>query len=211
MCKQSKTRNSFTTSHWRAGVQPSSGKQDSIVFNSYLGRQMHELWMSPLLSSSHSFYCWACSPILWNIPLGGWSQLSQPRPLPTSHAHPAHLLAGWCEQQKEPWHPVSTAQQQRQHPCVINIVFSTNPKHCPILATLKKFNSITAKTSTYAYENLRETPASPRDPQPEGHCMVACPKLYPFYWSLDVVKKREAECTWMEGTRGAGLDSSSAV
>ena len=45
--KQSKTRNSFTTSHRQAGVQPSPGKQGSITPNAYLGRQMPSLRTSP--------------------------------------------------------------------------------------------------------------------------------------------------------------------
>ena len=47
MRKQSKTRNSFTASHGQAGVQPSPGKQGSIMCNSYLGRQVPSLQMSP--------------------------------------------------------------------------------------------------------------------------------------------------------------------
>ncbi|NXT35627.1 DHX29 helicase, partial [Pelecanoides urinatrix] len=45
--KQSKTRNSFTTSHRQAGVQLSLRKQGSITRTSYLGRQTPSLRMSP--------------------------------------------------------------------------------------------------------------------------------------------------------------------
>ena len=61
---------------------------------------------------------------------------------------PACLLVGWGERQKRPGLWVSTAQQQQEHPCVIDIVFSTNPKYSPIPATLKKINSVPAKSST---------------------------------------------------------------
>ena len=47
----SKARNSFPTSHGQAGVQPSSGKQGSIMHNSYLGRQTPSL-----RTSSSSFF-----------------------------------------------------------------------------------------------------------------------------------------------------------
>jgi len=61
---------------------------------------------------------------------------------------PTYLQVGWCEKQKRPWLCVSTAHQQQKHPCVINTVFSTNPEHGPILATMKTINSIPAKAST---------------------------------------------------------------
>jgi len=57
------------------------------------------------------------------------------------------LTGGGCEEEKRPWLCVSTAQQQLKHPCVINTVFSTNAKHSPILATMKKINSFPAKAS----------------------------------------------------------------
>ena len=67
---------------------------------------------------------------------------------PTPCAPPASLLVGWGEKQKSPWLWVSPAQQERKHPWVISTVFSTDPNHSPILATVKKINSIPAKTST---------------------------------------------------------------
>jgi len=85
--------------------------------------------------------------MVWNIPLVSWGQLSQLCPLPTSCAHPASLLVRWCEKQKSPWLSVSTAQRKEKHPCVINIVFSTNPKHNPIQANMEKL-TIPVKTST---------------------------------------------------------------
>ena len=49
VCKQTKTRNSFTASHRQAGVQPPPGQQGSFTCNGYLGRQMPSLQTSPLL------------------------------------------------------------------------------------------------------------------------------------------------------------------
>ena len=68
--------------------------------------------------------------------------------LPASYAPPAYSLVGGCEMQKRPWRCVSTAQQYLQRRCVTNTVFITNPKHSPILATVKKINPTPAKTST---------------------------------------------------------------
>ena len=85
----------------------------------------------------------------WNISLVSRGQLSWLCPLPPSCAPPAHSLVGWCEKQKRLWLRASTtAQQSLKHPHIINTVFSTNLKHSPILATMKKINSLPAKTST---------------------------------------------------------------
>ena len=67
---------------------------------------------------------------------------------------PASSLVGWGEKQKNPWLCVSPAQQQLKHPCVINTVFSTNPKHSPIQATVKKINSIPAKTGIQSTKQI---------------------------------------------------------
>jgi len=56
---QSKVRNSFTASHRQTGVQPSPGKQGSIMHNGYLGRKTQSLRVFPLPPSSPSFMCWA--------------------------------------------------------------------------------------------------------------------------------------------------------
>jgi len=61
------------------------------------------------------------------------------------HPQPA---CWWGEEHKRPWLRASTAQQQLKHPCLINAVFHTDPKHSPILATVKKISSIPAKTGT---------------------------------------------------------------
>lgn len=49
------------------------------------------------------------------------------------------------KKQRRAWLCVSTAQQSQKHPRIINAVFSTNLKHSPTPATIKKINSIPAK------------------------------------------------------------------
>ena len=66
----------------------------------------------------------------------------------TCFSPPAHSLMGWGEGQKRPWLCVSPARQQQKLPCSINTVFSTNLKHSPILATMRKMNSLPVKIST---------------------------------------------------------------
>ncbi|KAK4810943.1 hypothetical protein QYF61_013351, partial [Mycteria americana] len=44
--------------------------------------------------------------------------------------------------------PLAHSPPQLKHLCIINTVFSTNPKHSPIPATIKKINSISAETRT---------------------------------------------------------------
>lgn len=67
---------------------------------------------------------------------------------PAPCAPPACPLVGWCDLQKRPWLCVSTAQWQWKHSCVINTVYSTDPKQDPYQPTMKKINSTPAKTST---------------------------------------------------------------
>jgi len=58
-----------------------------------------------------------------------------------------------CSSQAHPADRVrDVLRQGLKHPCIINTVFSTNPKHGPIQATIKKINSIPAKTSTMENE-----------------------------------------------------------
>ena len=149
MRKQSKTRNSFTTSHRQTGVQPSPGKQGSITHNDYLGRQNAVtpnvppfLLLPPALCAEHDAIWSGIS--LW--PVG----VSCPGCVPSQLLvpPPAYSLVGWGEKQKRPGLCVSTAQHSLKHPCVTNSVSSTNPKHSPIPATLKKITSVPAKAST---------------------------------------------------------------
>ena len=92
--------------------------------------------------------------MVWNIPLVSWGQLSQLCPLTTSCAPPAPCWRGGVRSRKGLVLCVSTTQQQLKHPCIINTVSSTNPKHSPIPATMKKINSIPAKTSTAAHKSM---------------------------------------------------------
>ncbi|KAK4824545.1 hypothetical protein QYF61_016149 [Mycteria americana] len=73
------------------------------------------------------------------------------------HSNPMGLgKSGWkAVSWFSPSRQLSTTQplthspsQQLKHPCIINTVFSTNPKHSPIPATIKKINSISAETRT---------------------------------------------------------------
>jgi len=91
--------------------------------------------------------------VAWNILLVSQGQRSRLCPLPASCAPPGYLLVGRCEKHKRPWHCVSTAQQELKHSCIINTVFSKNPKHSPIQATTEKINSIRSKPAQL--ENLR--------------------------------------------------------
>ena len=96
MHKQSKTRNSFTTSHRQAGVQPSPGKQGSIMGNGYLGRQMPSLQMSPpflllppALYAEHDVIWYGIS--LWSV------GVSSPSCVPSQllvHPQPTHWWGG---------------------------------------------------------------------------------------------------------------------
>lgn len=83
---------------------------------------------------------------LWSVRVSCPSCVS-----PNFWESPACSLSGQCEKQKKPWHWVSTVPQQLKHQHAISALFITNPKHSPIPATRKKFNSISAKTSVQYY------------------------------------------------------------
>lgn len=102
---------------------------------------------SPLPTSSPSFYCWAQSHIVWNNLSISWDQLSQLCPCSTSCAPPASVLVGHWEKKKRPWHCTNTAQQQPEHPCVVNTLLVTLLKHTTVQAVVKETNSIPIKTS----------------------------------------------------------------
>lgn len=81
-------------------------------------------------------------------PFGHLGQPSHPDMLPTSCALPDSFLMGWQEEQKRPLLCISSVWKSWKYLFVINAVFSTNPKHYPSLASIKKTNSIPAKTGT---------------------------------------------------------------
>lgn len=69
------------------------------------------------------------------------SQLGSPvlvSPLSNSCTSPDCSLVGQYKKQKRLWVCVSSVQQQQSYPCLITPVFITNPRHRPILATMKK-------------------------------------------------------------------------
>lgn len=95
----------------------------------------HLCRMNP--SSSPRFECWAGPHLLWDIPWVSGSQLSWLHPPQfLVHPQPSHW---WGEIQKMPWFCLSAAQQQQNHPCVINTVFSTNPRHSSMQLLWRKF------------------------------------------------------------------------
>lgn len=120
--------------------------QGSVTHNGYWERQTPSFQVSP------AFFFTQFSPAFMmtystEYPL---DQLrSELCPLPNAPALPASFLViWWYEKQKKTWLCVSTAQQYWKHLYIINIVFSTNPNHSSILATMKKINSTPAKIST---------------------------------------------------------------
>jgi len=104
MQKESKIKNSFTTSHQHAGVQPSPGKQSSIAPNGYLERKTSSSWMSVLSHPPLSFFTqlYMLSMVLYcmEYPFSCWGHLSQLCPLPNSCASPVYSLVGLGEKQK---------------------------------------------------------------------------------------------------------------
>lgn len=60
---------------------------------------------------------------------------------------PTSSLVVWHEKQKRPLLCVIAAQQKLKHVLISNTACSTNPKHYPMLTTVKKIISIPAKTS----------------------------------------------------------------
>ena len=70
MCKQNKTRNSFTTSRGQAGAQPSPGRQGSITRNGALGRQTPSLQASPTSFFFSQLYILGMMPYGPEYPFG---------------------------------------------------------------------------------------------------------------------------------------------
>ena len=107
----------------------------------------HRSECPPLPSSSPSSILQSMTSHGLGCPLGQSGSAVPAVSPPTPCAPPACSLVGWGEEQNSPWLWVSPAQQGRKHPCAINTVSSTNPKHSPIPATVKKMNSTPAESS----------------------------------------------------------------
>lgn len=107
----------------------------------------HSLMPGQFLSSSP----WLAFPLVFILSMIScgleypWGQLSWLCPLPASCV--PHPPCWWGEKLKGPWLAVSTAQQQLQYQCVIDIILihGNNLWQPP---TRKKFNSIPAGTRT---------------------------------------------------------------
>lgn len=138
--KQSRTRNSFTTSHrWQVFSHPQDSRAPS---HNCFGRQMSSLWTP---SPSHCCF----SPLVYTLstmpygleyPLGQLGSVSQLCPFPTPcAAQPTHWW-GWARGKKGfDCVSVFSAITKKKHPSVITTVLITNP-NSPKLATVKKKN-----------------------------------------------------------------------
>lgn len=100
----------------------------------------------PLPTSFPSFYCWVQHHIVWNILFISWDQLSQLCPCPASCALPTSLLVG-IVRRKDLWHCTRIAQQQPEHPCVVNTPLIVILNHATIPAIVKETNCIPTQTS----------------------------------------------------------------
>lgn len=114
-----RTRNSITTSHQQAGVQPLSGKQGSSHVTVSFEDKYHHTKCCVVPQPLHSFLLLYPSfiaghntALMWDISLVNLGQLSWLCPLADPGAPPASLLAGQCKNLKSPWLHVSTALQQ---------------------------------------------------------------------------------------------------
>jgi len=61
---------------------------------------------------------------------------------------PSLLTGRVVQEAKRPWCRASTVQRWVKHHCVVNTVFTTNPKHSTLQMTMKKIHSVQAQTST---------------------------------------------------------------
>lgn len=145
---QSKTRNSSSTTHQQAGVQPFPAKQGSIMPNSCLGGQMPWLQIPPSLPLLQ-LYSWAlCHLYSVGYPSRQLGSAVLAVSSPSSLCTPNRLTIGQQEGLKTSRLCVSAALQQQKHQCVINIGLITNPKHSTLWNSMKKINSIQAKSGT---------------------------------------------------------------
>lgn len=123
----------------------------------YSGRQTTPLGTSPLSSSF-------CHLNLLSMMLTGSGIYlrsvgvrcpSCVRSQPLVHPQSTHWWGG--ARSRKSLACVTSAQQYRKHPCPVNTVYSTNLNYNLILASMKKINSIPAKTSTLTKKTLQTT------------------------------------------------------
>ena len=128
---------------WAGRCSAIPGKQGSIKCNCYLGRQTPSIWMSP---PSWFF------PQLYMLSMTSYG-VEYPFGVSCPGCAPSQLLVHPAEhgELKKSLTSVSATHQQLKHLHIITTVSSKTPKHSPILATVKKFNSIPAETRTYLY------------------------------------------------------------
>lgn len=103
----------------------------------------------PLHPSSPHYIHWAWCSIAWDIPL----VVGVTCPGCISSQLPQHPHPGVAAQ--EGLDSVRALLSNNKYLYIFNIVFSINLKHSPIWVTLKKINSIPAKTSTGCKSKIR--------------------------------------------------------
>lgn len=145
MSKQRKTNNYFTASH---GQEVFSHPQKSLAPS-----HITVTWESKHHHSEYPLFLILPTAFIadydaigyWDMPLVSCS----PSCAPPNFLCTPSVLSGEdtpSVRHKRPWLCASTAQQKLKCPCVINTVFSTSPKHNPMLSTVNKINFTSHKT-----------------------------------------------------------------
>ena len=148
LCAQAKQTKEFSQHFPLAGRCSAISRKAGLHHTEQLPRKTNAITLNvPPSFFFPQLYMLSMMSYGMGCPFGQLGWLSGLCPLPSSCVPPASSLAGRCEEQKRPWLCVSTAQRELKHPCVISAVSSTNPKHSPIPATMKKIYSIPAKTN----------------------------------------------------------------
>ena len=106
----------------------------------------HHRSKCPLLPSFPQFICWAWCHIAWKIPLVSWVSAVPAVSHPNFLCTPSLLAGGVVWEAEKALTLCKQCSGKTKHPCIINTVFSTSPKHSLILAAVKKVISIPAKT-----------------------------------------------------------------
>lgn len=130
---QNKTLICYFPSADSSATSPQAGL---IMHNDFLGRQTASLHTSPFSSSLPQLLLLSMIPHDVQYPLSPTSSLCIPSPRTGETAQEAETFFALC----------STALWQLKPPCVINTVFIKNLKHGAIQSSLKKINSVQAKT-----------------------------------------------------------------